>query len=114
MSITIEELKQHLLAEKERLLQQVSKMGDVEYHSSGYGNHMADDATETFEQAKEVSLRRNEVVLLEQVEQALQRFEQGVYGICESCGAPIDRARLEAIPYARCCLDCQSRVERGG
>lgn len=112
MSASNAELKQLLLEERARLLEQVHALGVSEYRGGGYGNHIADDATETFEQAKGVSLQRNEADLLEKVERALQHFEQGTYGICESCGIPIDRARLQAIPYALCCLDCQARQER--
>lgn len=107
-----EQLKERLLQEQTRLLEQVSRLGENEYRGSGYGNHIADDATETYEQAKGISLKRNEAVLLEQVKHALRKFDQGTYGICESCGAPIDRARLKALPYALYCLDCKARMER--
>lgn len=112
MPASNEELKQLLLEERTRLLEQVRVLGVSEYRGGGYGNHIADDATETFEQAKGVSLQRNEAELLEQVERALRRFDEGTYGICESCGIPIDRARLQAIPYALYCLECQARHER--
>jgi len=108
-----EQLRERLLQEQTRLLEQVTRLGENEYRGSGYGNHIADDATETYEQAKGISLKRNETVLLEQVVHALRKFDQGTYGICESCGAPIDRARLNALPYALYCLDCKARMERG-
>lgn len=114
MAVSNEELKQHLLEERAVLLEQVSRLRENEFRGSGYGNHIADDGTETFEQAKGVSLQQNEASLLWQVEHALQKFEQGTYGICEACGAPIDRARLKAIPYALYCLKCKARLERGG
>jgi len=50
--------------------------------------------------------------LLKQVESALARFEDGTYGLCRDCGRPVDPARLEALPYAQLCLDCQSKQER--
>jgi RNA polymerase-binding protein DksA len=71
---------------------------------------MADDATEAFEQAKGLALRQNAEQLLAQVTDALERFEQGSYGICERCGVEIDPARLEALPYATLCLRCQQRL----
>jgi len=77
----------------------------------GYGNHMADDATEAFEQAKDLALRQNAEQMLIKVNDALERFEQGIYGICEACGHEIDPARLEALPYATLCLRCQRRIE---
>lgn len=112
MPVTNEELRERLLEERRRLLEQMDRLDENEYRGAGYGNHMADDGTETFEQSKGVSLRRNESVLLEDVEYALRKFDQGTYGICENCGAPIDRARLKALPYALYCLECKNRFER--
>ena len=78
----------------------------------GYSTHQADDATEAFEQAKGLTLRQNTERVLQKVETALARFEDGTYGLCSDCGRPIDPARLEALPYAQLCLDCQSKQER--
>ncbi len=112
MPVSNEELKQRLLEERAKLMEQVLLLQGNEYRGTGYGNHIADDATETFEQSKGVSLQRNEAALLEQVDHALHKFEQGTYGICEACGGPIDRARLKAIPYALYCFECQTQIER--
>ena len=76
----------------------------------GYGNHMADDASEAYEQAKDLALRQNAEQVLAQVTDALERFEQGMYGICEHCGADIDPARIKALPYVTLCLRCQQRL----
>lgn len=76
----------------------------------GYGNHMADDASEAYEQAKGLALRQNAEQVLTQVRDALGRFEQGVYGSCEQCGTDIDPARLKALPYVTLCLHCQQRL----
>ena len=76
----------------------------------GYGNHMADDASEAYEQAKDLALRQNAEQVLAQVTDALGRFEKGTYGSCEQCGVAIDPARLEALPYATLCLRCQQRL----
>ena len=78
----------------------------------GLGNHMADDGTEAFEQAASLALRRNQERMLERVESALFRMRTGNYGLCECCSRRIDYARLEAIPYANLCIDCQPRAER--
>jgi DnaK suppressor protein len=106
-----EKLKMRLEVEKERLLTELSQTNVVERNNLGYGNHMADDATEAFEQAKDLALRQNLERLLEQVEGALVRFEAGTYGLCEQCGKEIDPARLKALPYAILCLSCQQRRE---
>jgi DnaK suppressor protein len=106
-----EKLKMRLEAERERLLTELSQTNVVERENLGYGNHMADDATEAFEQAKDLALRQNLERLLDQVEGALERFEAGTYGLCEQCGREIDPARLKALPYATLCLPCQQRRE---
>ena len=51
--------------------------------------------------------------MLESIEEALARIENGTYGTCERCGKQIAEERLEAIPYATRCIDCQRLVERG-
>ncbi len=101
------------LLESERVrLQAVIAQAEAEGGKNlGYGNHMADDATEAFEQAKDLALRQNAEQLLIKVQDALGRFEQGTYGICERCGVEIDPARLQALPYATLCLRCQQRLD---
>ena len=54
----------------------------------------------------------NLVLLLEQVDKALEKMEVGSYGICELCGKPIPAARLEVIPFTRFTVDCQSKLEK--
>ena len=51
---------------------------------------------------------------LEEVEHALRRFEEGTYGLCDSCGQPIEPARLEALPQANLCLSCKARQAKNG
>jgi|SRR5690349_13685389 DnaK suppressor protein len=77
----------------------------------GVGNHMADDATELFTRERDLALRGNTQELLAQVDAALQRMDQGRYGICARCGQEIGHDRLEALPYAIYCITCQSQVE---
>ena len=105
-------LKAQLIEEQLILKDQLSQLPVLEGRSLGYGNHMADDATTAFEQAKELALRQNLERTLRQVEHALRRFEKGTYGICEDCGQEIDSARLEVLPYATLCLNCRERRDR--
>jgi DnaK suppressor protein len=104
-----EVLRSFLEDERMRLETVIAQNAANGQENLGYGNHMADDATEAFEQAKGLALRQNAEQLLAQVTDALERFEQGSYGICERCGIEIDPARLEALPYAILCLRCQQR-----
>ena len=106
-----EVLRSFLEDERRRLETVIAQMDAEGGTNLGYGNHMADDASEAFEQAKELALRQNAQQLLSQVKDALARFGQGTYGLCERCGAEIDPARLEALPYATLCLRCQQRIK---
>ena len=114
MPFSYEKARQDLLDEQAKLQEQLERLESVEYESIGYGNHMADDATDAFEQAVGVALHRSTESTLEDVERALAKLDNGTFGICESCGARVDRARLEALPQAKYCLSCQSRKEQGG
>jgi DnaK suppressor protein len=113
MGISYEVLKRRLEDQRARLLEEMKQFRIAGRDNLGYGNHQADDATDAFEQAKELSLLQNSERVLAQVEAALVRFEQGIYGICEHCGEQIDPARLKALPYASLCMDCQQHAERG-
>lgn len=106
-----EELRQMLLDERDKLRRELEALPVLARENLGYGNHMADDATEAFEQAAGMALRRNLEHTLRQVEEALNRFEAGTYGVCQRCGEPIDLARLEALPYATLCIRCQQHSE---
>jgi len=78
---------------------------------AGIGNHIADDATDMFDRERDMALRSNSQELLAQVEAAIARIDQGRYGICARCGQQIAPDRLEALPYAIYCINCQSIVE---
>jgi DnaK suppressor protein len=104
-----EVLRSFLEDERARLESVLAQMHSEGAKNVGYGNHMADDASEAFEQAKELALHENAKQLLAQVTDALDRFDHGTYGICEQCKEEIDPARLEALPYATLCLRCQQR-----
>lgn len=103
-------LRSFLEDERERLEALIAQMDAEGAENLGYGNHMADDASEAFEQAKELALNQNAKQVLVQVTDALKRFEKGTYGTCERCGTDIDPARLKALPYVTLCLHCQQRL----
>jgi len=75
--------------------------------------HMADLGTDSYEQEFTLELMDSERKLLTEINDALSRIEDGTYGICEIDGEPIPRQRLEAIPWARCCVACASLLEKG-
>lgn len=114
---TLDALKLRLEEERARLQAQISALADLpaEYRptvDSYYGNHLADTGTETFEEEKALALEAHLQGLLSKVEEALRRFEEGTYGICEECGQPIPPERLEALPYATTCVRCQQPAVR--
>lgn len=109
-----EELHRMLQEEQTHLTEQVEQMSQASvaiHDRMGYGNHMADDATEAFEQSKGLSLQQTIKHRLTEVSDALLRFDEGSYGTCKECGQTIDWARLEALPAARLCIRCQQHRE---
>ncbi|MDH7488184.1 MAG: TraR/DksA C4-type zinc finger protein [Anaerolineae bacterium] len=106
-----EQLHTMLLKEQQRLKAAIAQHPVMERTPAGYGNHAADDATDVFDQAANVSLLQSLWRNLEEVEAALARFEQGTYGLCLRCGEKIEWARLEAHPQAALCMRCQRRQE---
>ena len=114
MPFSYERAKRELQEEQAELGEQLQRLQSAEYESVGYSNHMADDGTDAFDQAVGAALKRKVKASLEEIERALAKFDNGTYGICEACGARVDRARLEVLPQAMYCLDCQARYEHGG
>jgi RNA polymerase-binding protein DksA len=74
--------------------------------------HMADIGSDNFEQDFTLTLLESEEGTLQKIETALARIEDGSYGMCETCGEPIPRARLQAIPYALQCVSCARKDEK--
>lgn len=108
---SLDELKRMLEQEQERLSGLLQHEMTCANDHTGYGTHMADDGTEAFEQAKDLSLRARLEDSLHEVQEALRKFELGTYGVCEACGQPIDWARLEAKPHASLCIKCKQRQD---
>jgi len=80
--------------------------------SDGSGSHQADVATEVFEQELAAFLSRNVQMHLTDVNDALTRIDEGVYGRCVDCGEEIAPERLGALPWARRCISCQAIMEK--
>jgi DnaK suppressor protein len=75
--------------------------------------HMADLGTDNYEQEFALGLMDSERRILHEIDAALQRIQEGTYGICEGTGEPIARARLEAQPWARYCVEYARKMEEG-
>ncbi len=78
----------------------------------GSGDDQADAGAATWEREHELSLANNARGLLEQTEHAIERIDEGGYGVCESCGNAIGKMRLQAFPRATLCLPCKQKQER--
>ena len=101
-----------LVAERDRLRATVAE-GIVAPDPMTYGSQAA-AASQVFEQQRELALRDRNQQHLAEVEAALQRLDDGTYGACARCGRPIAPERLDALPWAAYCIDCQRIVGRGG
>jgi RNA polymerase-binding transcription factor DksA len=107
-----------LESERDRLLHAVhavhhegsllEETGDL---AIGSGDHLADSATETYLRELDGGLEENAEHLLVEIGAALERIDDGTYGLCSSCGRPIDDARLEAVPYATLCIADKRALE---
>jgi DnaK suppressor protein len=86
-----------------------ARLGDA---ATEAGDDEADTSSKLFEREHELALSNNTRELLEQTEHALARIEAGTYGVCESCGKPIGKARLQVFPRATLCVACKQRQER--
>ena len=108
--------RDQLLLLRARLLGDVHQMADAALKDTDpvrMPSEMADIGTDAFQQELTLGLLGNEEGVLEQIDAALQRIEDGRYGRCEACGKSIAKARLEAIPYTAFCVKCASQQENG-
>lgn len=110
-------VRTELRAEVTRLHEQISDGEDgiadlLRDSGDGAGDDQADAGTKTFEREHEMTLVNNARELLEQNERALARIADRTYGICEQCGRPIGKRRLQAFPRATLCVTCKAAEER--
>lgn len=107
------ELQALLLRYQSDLDVTLRQLTDIQRDSGdGAGDDQADAGAKTFEREHEMSLANNRRDLLTQVQRALYRLGDGTYGVCESCGQPISKARLQAFPSATLDVTCKQRQER--
>lgn len=81
--------------------------------ATGYSQHQADQGTDDFGRTISLEVTANEYGVLRQIERALEKIEQGSYGICDITGEEIPLARLKAVPYALTTVKAQKMVEEG-
>ena len=121
MAVDTNRFREALLQERERVTKAIGYLhkenpGNIEdetgevvgtLDSDNYG----DTATVTYDRELDYSLEENSETVLREIDAALQRIEDGTYGVCEGCGKPIEEERLEAIPWTRLCIDDARKQE---
>ena len=121
-SADTEHFKQLLLEKRREILRNVNEFEDEALKKSrldASGDlssmpiHMADIGTDNYEQEFALGLMDSERKLLREIDNSLGRIEQRTYGICEGTGKPIPKARLEAQPWARYCVEYARMLEQG-
>lgn len=116
----LKHFEERLLEERKKLLGQLGylerTLNQTQRDSAGdlsaYSFHMADMGTDAMEREKTFLFASAEGRLLYNVDQALRRIYRSEYGICESCGKEIGKARLDAIPAVSLCVACQEKQEK--
>jgi RNA polymerase-binding protein DksA len=114
----IEKFHELLVAKRNEILGNVTTMEDETFKKerselSSMPFHMADAGSDNFEQEFALDLMDSEKKMLAEIDGALRRIEEGTYGVCEGRGEPIPKARLNAIPWARYCVQCAELKEKG-
>lgn len=105
-----EDILNHMRELSQGTLMQTQK--DMSGDMSGYSLHMADVASDNYERDFNLNLVSNDRETLLEIEEALKRIDEGIYGSCLMCGKPIKINRLKAIPYAKYDIDCKEKLER--
>jgi RNA polymerase-binding protein DksA len=119
-TIDTELFRKRLLEERKRVQEAIDYLheenpGSIqdETQDSTADNHPGDMATVTFDRELDYTLEENEGRLLQAIDAALTRMDDGSYGACVRCGQPIGAERLEALPWTTQCIDCKRKEERG-
>jgi DnaK suppressor protein len=109
--IDLDAARAALLAERAHLLDELAET-IIAPGQMTYGSQAA-AATQVFEQQRDLALRDRSTTQLELVDAALARLDDGTFGACRRCGKPVATGRLEALPWAAYCIECQRLVDRG-
>lgn len=121
MSIDTQRFRTALLEERDRVEKALANLRDdhpgslgeeVEETAAPNENHLAETATATLGREIDYTLGEHSGEVLSQIDQALERIDDGSYGTCANCGREIAPERLEAYPWASLCIDCKREAER--
>jgi DnaK suppressor protein len=115
----LKKIKEKLIEERMKLEEELRKvrrgLAESQAESAGendFEEDYAESGSSTFEREKDLSIEVNVSDLLQKVDRALERLRNGSYGYCLTCGKPIAKERLKALPYAELCITCKRKEER--
>lgn len=120
-STTLERYRQILLQTQRNLATHIESMGKAVLQSpsrdasgdlTNLPTHIADLSADTVSQNLTIELLENREEVMKDIVDALQRVDEGIYGICEECQQPIPPKRLDYVPYARLCVVCKNQEEK--
>ncbi len=117
---TLASIKAGLIEQREELTVQLKDIEEQAFNATqsemsgevGYDEDYADAGTATFERERDLSLANNVQDLLDKINKALGKIDEGTYGVCESCSEPISGDRLKALPHVLMCIRCKQQEER--
>jgi len=101
-----------VLLQKRAELEQTAGLRPIQTaleHNNGRQGDMADQASGNNEVHIHLRLKQTDAKILQAIDEALQRIDKGIFGICRDCGEPIAEARLNAIPWTRVCITCKEK-----
>jgi DnaK suppressor protein len=109
-----EKYRRALVDKKDSLSKEMLKNKDAgQENSEEITQDIADKASSSYTKEFLFSLSDGERVLLQQIDQALVRIDEGSYGLCTNCGNPVPEKRLDAVPWTPYCVDCMELSEKG-
>jgi len=111
--------KKLLLGQRARIMGELRQIEEVNLHDGTANagsdfNSLAEVGTDNFDRETALKVASTEAESLQEIDEALRRVDDGIYGDCEGCKKPIPKKRLEVNPWARYCVECQSKLERDG
>jgi DnaK suppressor protein len=108
---TLQMVREILIKTRDRLTGQITALAN---DSLKYiDDTSSEDRTDDFDREFALNLVSSEHDAVFEIDSALRRIDEHIYGLCEVCGCALEKARLLALPFARCCIKCQSDTERG-
>lgn len=109
-----EQVRRKLMEKKEAIISKLSRtVEESKEVETDIARDVADKAENSYTKEFLLSLSDTEREQLMHIDQALRSLEKGHYGICQLCGRPITKKRLEALPWSVYCLECQQKIEAG-